>query len=126
MEYRQLTQPQRYLIHAHYDLGMSQRQIGRELNLHSSTISREIRRNATADDYDPEQTQTLSDHRHRTATKWIKRLPSMMAAVAGQLREEWSPQQISGFMVSLASVSVSHQWIYTMLVMQSYPRWLRS
>ena len=46
----------------------------------------------------------------------------MMAAVAGQLREEWSPQQISGFMASLASVSVSHQWIYTMLVMQSYSR----
>ncbi|WP_254696533.1 helix-turn-helix domain-containing protein [Cobetia marina] len=105
---------------------MSQRQIGRELNLHSSTIRREIRRNATADDYDPEQAQTLSDHRHRTATKWIKRLPGMMAAVAGQLREEWSPQQISGFMASLASVSVSHQWIYTMLVMQSYLRWLRS
>jgi len=49
MEYRQLTQTQRYQIHARYDLGMSQRQIGRELNLHSSTISREIRRNATAD-----------------------------------------------------------------------------
>ncbi|WP_240704222.1 helix-turn-helix domain-containing protein [Cobetia marina] len=31
MEYRQLTQTQRYQIHARYDLGMSQRQIGREL-----------------------------------------------------------------------------------------------
>lgn len=29
MEYRQLTQNQRYQIHARYDLGMSQRQIGR-------------------------------------------------------------------------------------------------
>ncbi|TCJ25641.1 helix-turn-helix domain-containing protein [Cobetia sp. Ld8] len=115
MEYRQLTQTQRYQIHARYDLSMSQRQIGRELNLHSSTISREIRRNATADGYDPEQAQTLSDHRRRTATKWTKRLPGMMAAVAGRLREEWSPQQISGFMAPLAGVSVSHQWIYSLI-----------
>lgn len=42
MGYRQLTQIQRYQIHARYDLGMSQRQIGRELGLHSSTISREL------------------------------------------------------------------------------------
>ncbi|MCO7234131.1 helix-turn-helix domain-containing protein, partial [Cobetia sp. Dlab-2-AX] len=69
MEYRQLTQTQRYQIHARYDLGMSQRQTGRELNLHSSTISREIRRNATANGYDPEQAQILSDHRRRTANK---------------------------------------------------------
>jgi len=115
MEYRQLTQPQRYQIHARYDLGMSQRQIGRELNLHSSTISREIRRNATAGGYDPEQAHTLSDHRRRTATKWTKRLPGMVAAVAGRLREEWSPQQISGFMEPLASVNVSHQWIYFLI-----------
>tara|TARA_B100000424_G_scaffold265201_1_gene254516 strand:+ start:376 stop:651 length:276 start_codon:yes stop_codon:yes gene_type:complete len=91
MEYRQLTQTQRYQIHARFDLGMSQRQIGRELNLHSSTISRETRRNTTTDVYDPKQAQTLSVYRRRTTTKWTKRLPSMMAAIAGRLREKWSP-----------------------------------
>ena len=115
MGYRQLTQIQRYQIHARYDLGMSQRQIGRELGLHSSTISRELRRNATSDGYDPEQAQALSDHRRRTAWKWTKRLPSMIAAVVGRLREEWSPQQISGFTAPLAGVGVSHQWIYSLI-----------
>ncbi|WP_457851510.1 IS30 family transposase [Cobetia amphilecti] len=115
MESRQLTQTQRYQIHALYGLGMSQRQIGRELNLHSSTISREIRRNATADGYDPEQAQALSDHRRRTAHKWTKRLPGMISAVAGRLSEEWSPQQISGFMAPLAGVSVSHQWFDSLI-----------
>ncbi|SFT57633.1 helix-turn-helix domain-containing protein, partial [Halomonas saccharevitans] len=86
MGYRQLTQIQRYQIHARYDLGISQRQIGRELGLHGSTISRELRRNATSGGYDPEQAQTLSDHRRRTAWKWTKRLPSMIAAVVGRLR----------------------------------------
>lgn len=48
MGYRPLTLTQRYQIHARHGLGMSQRQIVRELGVHSSTISRELRRNATA------------------------------------------------------------------------------
>jgi len=115
MGYRQLTQTQRYQIHARYDLGMSQRQIGRELGLHSSTISRELRRNASSGSYDPEQAQALSNQRRRTARKWTKRLPSMITAVVGRLREEWSPQQISGFITPLAGVGVSHQWIYSLI-----------
>ncbi|MFC0382087.1 helix-turn-helix domain-containing protein [Chromohalobacter israelensis] len=113
--YRQLTQTQRYQIHARYDLGISQRQIGRVLGIHSSTISRELRRNATAIGYDLEQAQVRSDHRRRTAWKWTKRLFSMIIAVAGRLREEWSPEQISGFMVPLAGVGVSQQWIYSLI-----------
>ncbi|QQK63797.1 IS30 family transposase [Cobetia sp. cqz5-12] len=115
MENRQLTQTQRYQIHFRYDLDISQHQIGKELNLHSSTNSREIRRNTTTDVYDPKQAQTLNVYRHRTTTKWTKRLPGIMAAVAGRLREEWSPQQISDFMAPLVGVSVSHQWIYSLI-----------
>ncbi|MDR5873725.1 IS30 family transposase [Halomonas janggokensis] len=39
----------------------------------------------------------------------------MIAAVADRLREEWSPEQISGFMVPLYGVGVSHQWIYALI-----------
>uniref|UniRef100_UPI0035DA184A IS30 family transposase n=1 Tax=Halomonas piscis TaxID=3031727 RepID=UPI0035DA184A len=39
----------------------------------------------------------------------------MITAVVDWLREEWSPEQISGFMASLARVSVSHQWIYSLV-----------
>jgi len=60
--------------------------------------------NATADGYDPEQAQSLSDQRRRTAWKWTKRLPSMITAVADRLREEWSTEQISGFMALLSCV----------------------
>ncbi|MCE9662958.1 IS30 family transposase [Halomonas sp. M5N1S17] len=94
---------------------MSQRQIARELGIHNSTVSRELHRNAAADGYDPEQAQTLSDDRRRTAWKRTKRLPSMIAAVADRLREEWSPEQISGFMTPLTGMGVSHQWIYSLI-----------
>lgn len=112
---RQLAQTQQYQIHACYDLGMSQRQIGRELSLHSSTISRELRRSTTSDGYGPEQAQALSDHRRSVAWKCTKRLPSMIAAVVIRLREEWSPEQISGFMPPLAGEGVSHQWIFALI-----------
>lgn len=115
MGYRQLTQIQRYQIHARHELGRSQRQIGRELSIHSSTISRELRRNATSSGYDPEQAQSQCDYRRRTAWKWTKRLPGMIAAVTDRLREEWSPEQISNFMTHLAGVGVSHQWIYSLI-----------
>lgn len=115
MGYRQLTQTQRYQIHAQRGVGMSQRQIARALGIHNSTVSRELRRNAAPDGYDPYQAQTLSDQRRRTAWKWTKRLPSMISAVVGRLREEWSPEQISGFMAPLAGIGVSHQWIYALI-----------
>ena len=115
MGYRQLTQTQRYQIHAQRGVGMSQRQIAKELGIHNSTVSRELRRNAASEDYDPERAQALSDDRRRTAWKCTKRLPSMITAVVDRLREEWSPQQISGFMAPLAVVGVSHQWIYSLI-----------
>nr|WP_280730168.1 helix-turn-helix domain-containing protein [Halomonas salinarum] len=55
MGYRQLPQTQRYQIYARHDLGMSRRQIARELGIHNSTVSRELRRNAADSGYDPEQ-----------------------------------------------------------------------
>ncbi|GAA3898855.1 IS30-like element IS1655 family transposase [Halomonas cibimaris] len=115
MGYRQLTQTQRYQIYARHDLGMSRRQIARELGIHNSTVSRELRRNATDSGYEPEQAQACSDHRRRTAWKRTKRLPSMIAAVVDRLREEWSPEQISGFMGPLSGGGVSHQWIYSLI-----------
>jgi transposase, IS30 family len=115
MRYRHLTQIQRYQIHARHYLGTSQRQTGRELGIHSSTISRELRRNVSSGAYDPEQAQTLSDHRRHAAWKWTKRLQGMIATVFYRLREEWNPQQISEFMAPLACVSVSHKWIYSFI-----------
>ncbi|MGO3004912.1 MAG: IS30 family transposase, partial [Halomonas sp.] len=96
-------------------VGMSQRQAAKNLGVHNSTISRELRRNATGEGYEPEMAQCRSNDRRRTAWKWTKRLPSMVNIVAKQLREEWSPEQISGFMAPLIGIGVSHQWIYSLI-----------
>ena len=115
MGYRQLTQKQRYQIFAYLETGSSQRRIARELGVHSTTISREVRRNAAPEGYDPEQAQGRSDHRRRTAWKTTKRLPSLIRWVKKQLSDEWSPEQISGFMDKASGLCVSHQWIYSLI-----------
>ncbi|WP_414126975.1 transposase [Vreelandella titanicae] len=98
MGYRQLTQAQRYQIFARRDVGLSQRQIAQQLGIHSSTVSREFRRNSGAKGYVPALAQRYSDQRRRPDWKWTKRLPSLVNAVSDRHREEWSPEQISGFM----------------------------
>ena len=115
MGYRQLTQIQRYQIFAYLETGISQRQIAQAIGVHSSTISREIKRNGLTRGYAPEQAQLVSDQRRRTAWKVTKRLPSLVRWVTGQLMDEWSPQQISGFMANANGVCVSHQWIYALI-----------
>ncbi|MDI4637432.1 MULTISPECIES: IS30 family transposase [Halomonadaceae] len=115
MRYRQLTQKQRYQIFARLETGASQRQIASELGIHSSTVSREIRRNAVCHGYDPEQAQTPSDWRRRLAWKTTKRLPSLIRWITRQLRDEWSPEQISGFMANVNGTRVSHEWIYSLI-----------
>jgi len=115
MGYRQLTQTQRYQIFAYLETGLSQRQIAKAIGVHSSTISREIKRNGLTSGYAPEQAQSASDQRRRTAWKVTKRLPSLVRWVTGQLMDEWSPQQISGFMAKADGICVSHQWIYALI-----------
>jgi len=39
----------------------------------------------------------------------------MITVVVGPLLEEWSLQQISGFIAPLAGIGVSHQWIYSLI-----------
>lgn len=57
---------------------------------------------------------SYSNQRRRSAWK-LKRLPSLINAVADLPREEWSPEQISGLMAPLTGIGVSHQWVYSLI-----------
>ncbi|MEC9295890.1 MAG: IS30 family transposase [Pseudomonadota bacterium] len=115
MKYRQLTQTQRYQISALRVAGKSQRQIAAMLGCHSSTISRELRRNSIRG-YDPERAQCRANTRRRVAFKRHKRVPWLTGWVSDRLKQHWSPEQIAGFMGRMnAPVRVSHQWIYELI-----------
>ena len=108
--YAQLTQEQRYQIYALKKMGHNQREIAQVLAVHKSTISRELCRNAGQRGYRPHQAQCLALERRQkavpriTAEKW--------ALVAKLLRQDWSPEQISGRLKKEQGLCISHEWIY--------------
>lgn len=110
--YRQLTQEERYQIGAMKGLGISQAEIARRLGRSASTVSRELGRNGGCKRYEAEAAQRKSDKRRRQARKYSKHTPALVAWVDARLREQWSPEQISGSMRAHGYSLVSHEWIY--------------
>ena len=92
--YTQLTQEERYQIHALMKAGHNQTEIARVLGRHKSTISREIRRNRGLRGYRPKQAQRLSSERRQAKAK--PRIGTAhWALVENLLKEDWSPEQVS-------------------------------
>ena len=100
-EHRQLAQEERYQIYALNKAGHNQTEIAEQLGRHKSTISRELRRNRGLRGYRPAQAQKLADNRKQEKVRprisdevwqWVDLL----------MAEEWSPEQISGWLLSEA------------------------
>ena len=109
--YTQLTQDERYQIYALRKAGHSQKEIAEVLRRNPSTISRELGRNKGLKGYRPEQAHRLAQNRKKERDR--TRIPeSTWARVEQLLREDWSPEQISGWLTREEGVSVSHERIY--------------
>jgi IS30 family transposase len=93
--YQQLTQEPRYQISGLRKTGMSLRDIAHEVGVHFSTVSRELRRNATANGYIAHVAQQLSSRRRRTAQKAHKRQEKTDTIIRESLTLGWSPEAIS-------------------------------
>jgi IS30 family transposase len=93
--YQQLTQEPRYQISGLRKAGMSLRAIAKEVGVHFSTVSRELRRNATVAGYNPQIAHQLSDDRRKTALKAHKRCDSTDRIIKSSLILGWSPEAIS-------------------------------
>lgn len=93
--YHQLTQEPRYQISGLRKAGMSLRAIAKEVGVHSSTVSRELRRNASEGGYDPVIAHKLSESRKTTALKSNKRLERTDTIIRDFLVFRWSPETIS-------------------------------
>jgi IS30 family transposase len=111
MSYTQLTRGQRYQIKALMKEGHNQTQIAANLACHKSTISRELRRNRGLKGYRPYQADELAYDRqceaYRSRIAW-----QTWQQVERLLREDWSPEQIAGWLKREQQPSVSHEWIY--------------
>jgi IS30 family transposase len=110
---KHITTEQRYLIEAYLKLNKSKKFISNELNIHSSSVYREIKRNKlklggysakTADMYTKERKERFVTNR-KFSLKCEK-------TVIKYLNKQWSPKQIVGYCLNQSIEMVSHERIY--------------
>lgn len=109
MSYAHLSQEERYQIRWLRKGGWSLEDIGVKLQRATSTISRELRRNATQEGaYDHRDAQRRAVQRRHAAGALPRIDPEAWATVEVRLRDDWSPEQIAG----TDEVAISVERIY--------------
>ena len=114
--YTQLTQEQRYKIYAFLKAGFSQLAIAIEINVHKSTICRELQRNRGLKGYRPKQAHLKATNRRQDAAKYVKLTPKIITLVNSLIRQDFSPDQVSGSLKRNHGVMISHETIYRHLL----------
>lgn len=113
--YRQLTSEERYALSTLRKQGWGVRRIARALHRNASTISREVRRNSedrTGRVYRPGLADDFARWRRRRSRRNQRFKACDWAAVVQCLKQEWSPEQISGRLLKEGRLRISHETIY--------------
>jgi IS30 family transposase len=89
----------------------TQLEIAAEIGVHPSTISREMKRNHGRRGYRPKQAeQKASARKLHHITSRIE--PQTWKFIESYLRQDWSPEQVSGWLSQQHHIQVSHERIY--------------
>jgi IS30 family transposase len=114
MSYHQITSGERYSIAALRTQGFNQAEIARALGRHRSTISRELRRNSSRFDgaYRPSKAIERTSGRRSRSRRNHRFSKADFKQVEALLRQDWSPEQISGYLGLYGPLSISHETIY--------------
>ena len=107
--YTQLTREQRYQISALLKMEHSHTEIADLLHVHKSTIGRDINRNRGQRGYRPRQADQKACNRRKIPRRIVR---IEWGEVDALLRQDWSPEQVSGWFKTQELKSVSHEWIY--------------
>jgi len=111
-QYTQLTQEQRYQIYAFMKAHFSKTNIASEIGVHKSTISRELRRNQGKKGYRPKQAHAMALKRRTEANKFVKLTPQVIVFINECIQQDFSPEQVSGFLARTHHLRISHETIY--------------
>lgn len=111
MAYAQLTREQRYQIYILKKAGHPKNFIAKEIGVHPSTITRELVRGSGQRGYRPKQADELACARKQK--RYRARIPATTWALVEQLlRQDWSPEQVAGWLAKEQHIRVSHERIY--------------
>ncbi len=114
MNYKQLTENERYTLSILRKQGYNKAQIAKALGRNRSTISREIARNSCLIDnaYRPSKAQSRTKRRRSLSRRNKRITPEQFKRVTQLLIKDWSPEQIAGRLKELNESSISHESIY--------------
>jgi IS30 family transposase len=114
MLYRQITFAERYTLGLLRRRGLSAAEIARVLGRHRSTIGREVRRNEAASDggYRPQLADWYARGRRSRSRRNRRFSAADLALVRGLIEEQWSPEQVAGWLRLRQRLQISHETIY--------------
>ena len=114
MKYRQLDGEERSALAALRTVGLKPAEIARELGRHRSTVWRELKRNAAPYDgrYRAQSAQQRAHARRHRSRRNSQFGRGDWERVEELLREEWSPEQVSGHLRLKRELAISHETIY--------------
>jgi IS30 family transposase len=107
--YQQLAYEQRYQIYFMLKMGFNQTDIAKEVGVHRSTISRELRRNQGQRGYRAKQAHRFALSRRNKTKTYIT--PETWDWIEKMIRQDWNLEQISGRLKYEENTHISHEWI---------------
>lgn len=116
MKYHQITPEERYTLAAYraQQPRLPMTEIARLMGRHRSTLYREVRRNRTREDgmYRAFTAQEQTNGRRRRSRRNSHFSPEDWKLVVTLLEAGLSPEQVTGFLKRLGTLSISHETIY--------------
>jgi IS30 family transposase len=109
--YHRLTEGDRHQVYALHKAGLRQCAIAEQIDVHKSTICRELHRNKGLRGYRPKQAHRLACSRQAQIPR-TRILDGIWTVIKKMIREDWSPEQINGHLNDTAERGVSTEWIY--------------
>lgn len=116
MTYHQLNREQRYTIAQLHKQGRSLRSIARTIEVHVSTVSRELRRNSHKRGYSAQHAQMLADERvawRQHPRRFTRTLQKRVGSLLQQ--EQWSLEQIAGHLrlegIAMVGKTTIYNWL---------------
>ncbi len=112
LSYKHLSLTDRHYIEIERKGGATMSEIAIKIKRSQSTISREISRNTGGCGYRHIQAQRLTTERHMDKNKSVKLTPDLKMVINTYLKQDYSPEQISGRLKLKGHNSVHFETIY--------------